>query len=87
MEAHSTHVHRVKVDSSGRILIPAELRTRHRIGQGAEVIVAEDESGIRITSQEEAIRHAQEYFMKLAPRERILSEELLGERRDEAARE
>jgi AbrB family looped-hinge helix DNA binding protein len=87
MEAKSPPVHRLKVDAAGRILLPAELRHRHGIHQGDEVVAEEDESGIRITTLQEAIRQAQDYFARLAPPDRRLSEELLRERRDEAARE
>jgi len=46
-----------------------------------------DGHGIRITTLREAIRQAQHYFASLAPPEVCMSEELLRERREEAASE
>jgi AbrB family looped-hinge helix DNA binding protein len=39
---------RTTIDKAGRVVIPAALRERARLGPGAEVEVTEDETGIRL---------------------------------------
>jgi AbrB family looped-hinge helix DNA binding protein len=78
---------RSRVADAGRVVIPAELRKEFGLDEGAEVVFSKDARGIRITPLREAIRQAQDYFTALAPAEVSLSEELLRERRAEAARD
>ena len=77
---------RSKVADAGRVVIPAELRKQFGLEEGADVVISKDAHGIRITPLAEAIRQAQDYFAGLAPPEVSLSDELLRDRRDEAAR-
>jgi AbrB family looped-hinge helix DNA binding protein len=78
---------RSRVTDAGRVVIPAELRKEFGIEEGEEIVFSKDERGILITTLREAIRQAQDYFASLAPREVRMSDELLNERRVEAARE
>src|SRR5689334_22474551 len=78
---------RSRVTDAGRVVIPAELRKEFGIEEGAEIVFSKDDDGIRITTLQEAIRQAQDYFTALAPAGVSLAQELLRERRDEAARE
>jgi AbrB family looped-hinge helix DNA binding protein len=78
---------RSRVTDAGRVVIPAELRKEFGIEEGEEIVFSKDERGILITTLREAIRQAQHYFASLAPREVRMSDELLNERRVEAARE
>jgi len=80
-------VYRSKVDSSGRIVLAAELRSELDLHEGDAVLVVNDGSQVRIETPQQALRAAQEYFCKLAPPERVFSDELLRERREEAERE
>jgi AbrB family looped-hinge helix DNA binding protein len=86
-EGNESKVYRSKVDSSGRILLPAELRSQLGIHEGESVVLVGDGMVAHVKSVDQAIREAQEQFRKAAPSKRILSKELLQERRDEAARE
>lgn len=45
---------RARVDSAGRVLIPASSRQRLGIGQGDEVLVEVDDRGIHITTAAQA---------------------------------
>jgi AbrB family looped-hinge helix DNA binding protein len=81
------HYIRSKVADAGRVVIPAEFRKAFGLEEGADVIVSRDAGGIRITPLREAIRQAQDYFASLAPPDVSLSDELLRDRRDEAARD
>jgi AbrB family looped-hinge helix DNA binding protein len=78
---------RSKVSDAGRVVIPAELRKEFGIEEGEDVVFSKDEHGIRIITLREAIRQAQDYFCSLAPAGVSLSDELLRDRREEAAQE
>lgn len=80
-------VYRSKVDSSGRIVLAADLREELQLHEGDAVLVVKDGPTVRIETPQQALKAAQDFFCALAPAERIFSEELLQERREEAKRE
>lgn len=80
-------VYRSKVDASGRIVLAADLRTELDLHEGDAVLLVKEGESLRIETPQQALRAAQDYFCKLAPTDRVFSEELLQERREEAARE
>lgn len=84
---HFSCQHRVRLDSAGRVVIPAELRHRWNVDQGDVLLITEDASGVRLQTQAEALQQAQDYFCALASAEVSLVDELLAERRAETARE
>lgn len=73
--------------SSGRVVLPAELRKEFGIDDGSEVIFSRTEHGIEIRTVAEAIRQAQELVARYTTHGVSLVEELLAERREEASRE
>lgn len=80
--------YRGKVDSAGRVLIPAPLREKLGVQPGATVSISEGRAGrIVLESRMAALREAQEYFCSLAPPTEVWSGELIAERREEARRE
>lgn len=77
-----------KVDSAGRVLIPAPLREKLGVHPGATVSITEGRAGrIVLESRMAAVREAQEYFCSIAPPSEVWSDELIAERRKEARRE
>jgi bifunctional DNA-binding transcriptional regulator/antitoxin component of YhaV-PrlF toxin-antitoxin module len=80
-------IYHVKLDSSGRLLIPSELRERHRIASGDMLVVADDSFGLRIKTRDEVLAEAQAYFAKLAPPGVLLSDEVNEDRRAEHERD
>lgn len=76
-----------RVDPSGRILLPAELRARQQIKSGDEMVVVEQDSGLEIKTLAQSVREAQDYFQRVIPADVSLVDELIAERRDEALRE
>ena len=78
---------RTKLTENGRVLLPAEFRKALELAPGDEVIVSLKDGEIRITTVQQAIRRAQELLRRFVPPGRMLSEELIAERRAEAARE
>jgi AbrB family looped-hinge helix DNA binding protein len=76
----------LKVDSSGRIVLPAEARARNHIAEGDTVTVVEDENGLHVKTLDQVIAEAQAYFASFVPRDVLLSEEILQDRRSEIER-
>ena len=77
----------VKVEKSGRILIPAVIRQQLNLKEGTEVILRVDETGIRIDTREQALARIRKELRRYIPEGRVLSEELIQERSAEAERE
>ncbi len=77
----------VKVEKSGRILIPAAIRRQFGLKEGTEMILRVDEDGIRLGTREQALARIRKRLRRYIPEGRCLSEELIQERRAEAERE
>lgn len=80
-------VYNLKVDASGRIVLPAEARARNHIAEGDTVIVVEDAHGLHVKTREQIKAEVQAYFADLAPPNVLLSEEILQDRRAEHERD
>jgi len=78
---------RTSIGEGGRIVIPAEFRKALHLKPGDVVMVGLEDDEIRIQSIREAIRRAQEMVREVVPKGRSLVDELIAERRREAARE
>jgi AbrB family looped-hinge helix DNA binding protein len=88
MAHKATAGHKARVDSTGRVLIPAEVRKRLGMKPGATVTITEGPSGRIVVEPALALlREAQEYFQSIAPASVLWSDELIAERRKEARRE
>ena len=55
-------VYHLKVDSSGRIVLPADARARNRIAEGDTVTVVADNHGLHIKTREQIKAEVQAYF-------------------------
>ena len=75
-----------KLDRHGRVVIPAEHRRALGLEEGDAVVVSLNEGELRILSRTEAIKRAQDMVRKYT-KGRSLVDELIAERRAEAARE
>lgn len=78
---------KTRLDRHGRVVIPAEYRRALGLKEGDEVTVQLDDGVLRILSKGEAIRRAQDLVTRRTGGERSLVDELVAERRAEAARE
>lgn len=77
-----------RVSEGGRVVIPAELREKYGIGVGDTVVWHDDGEVLTLTSRMAAIRSAQKIFAKYNNKPGVsLVDELIRERRQEAARE
>jgi AbrB family looped-hinge helix DNA binding protein len=77
----------VKMEKSGRILIPAAIRKQLGLKVGSELLLRVDETGLQISTREQTLARVRNRLRRHIPENRLLSEELLRERRQEAARE
>ncbi len=77
----------VKVSDGGRVVIPAELRAKYGIQIGDVVMWQDDGEGPRLLSRRDGIRRAQRILAKYKRPASDIVDELLRERREEAARE
>ena len=78
---------RARLSEGGRIVIPAEFREALGLAVGDEVRLRLDDGEIRIFTLDHAIRRAQELVRRYVPEGVSLVDELIAERRAEAARE
>lgn len=76
-----------RIAEGGRVVIPAEYRRALGLRVGDEVLVELEGGTIRILTIDEAIRRAQEIIGQYVPEEVSLVDELIAQRRAEAARE
>ncbi len=77
----------VRVDNSGRIVIPSALRDRLHFQPGNELVVRETAGALTVSSYEQILAEAQAHFMSGSIPGVSVVDELLSERRAEAARE
>ena len=80
-------VYHLKVDSSGRIVLPADARARNHIAEGDTVVVMEDTAGLHIKTREQLLAEVRAHFAKFVPPGVLLSEEILQDRRSEIERD
>ena len=77
----------VTVDKAGRIVLPADIRKSLAIESGDRLTLTVEESGIRLQTRERAIQRAQAMMRKHNPSKVSMVDELIEERRAEAATE
>jgi AbrB family looped-hinge helix DNA binding protein len=79
---------RARLDDAGRIVIPAKFRKQLGMKKGEWLVIGVQDGEVRLFTIDEAIRRAQETMRKYVPdQSRSLVDELIAERRAEAARE
>ncbi len=77
----------VQVGPGGRVVIPVEMRDAMALNQGDSVVMSLDDGELNIVSLASSIRELQVMTEKYFPGDRSLADELIAERRKEAARE
>jgi len=77
---------KVRVGRQGRIVIPAPLREEMGLGPGEELLGRVEDGRLVLERRQDVVRRLRSRFRNV-PAERVLSEELISERREEAARE
>ena len=79
-EPHQPQSYRARIDTVGRVTIPAELRTRQGLHSGDEIVLVPHSGSLELKSYAQVLREAQDLFCKAAPSTRMLSDELIAER-------
>ena len=82
-----TRVSRTKVDRQGRIVIPAEYRHALGIEEGMVVTMRIVDGELRVITLKQAVLRVQEMAKQYTTPGRSMADELIAERRAEAARE
>ena len=77
----------VRIAPGGRVVLPAEFRKALGVSVGDSVVIELRDGEFRLRSLDAAIRHAQETVRKYIPEGVSLADELIRERRKDAARE
>ena len=77
----------VRIAPGGRVVIPADFRKALGLAVGDDVVIELADGELRLRSLREAVRRAQEIVRKHVPEGVSLADELIAERRAEAARE
>ena len=76
-----------RVDGSGRIVLPAEVRAGLGISQGDELLIVRDENGVHVETPQQAMAALHHYYKSVIPADVSLVDELIAERRLAAERE
>lgn len=77
----------MKMSEGGRVVIPAAIRKALELKEGDTVLWELVDGGARLTTRRERLRRAQELVRRYVPEGVSLVDELIAERRAEAARE
>ncbi len=77
----------VKIGEGGRIVIPVEFRKALGIDVGDELILHLENRRLVLFTRQHAIEYVQEQMGKYETGKRVLSEELISERREEYRKE
>jgi AbrB family looped-hinge helix DNA binding protein len=76
-----------KVGEGGRVVIPAEYRKALGIHVGDELVVLLEDGQVKLLTVQQAVKEAQALIKRRPRGSGLASEELIRERRAEAARE
>ncbi len=78
---------KTKLGQGGRIVLPAEFREALGVKTGDELILSLKDDEVRVFTRRAAIKRAQGMLRRYIPEGRSLVDELIQERRAEAAKE
>jgi AbrB family looped-hinge helix DNA binding protein len=78
---------KAKVDSQGRVLIPAAIREAMKMKPGGHVAMYLDEDGLHLVTREFTREQLRREIAAHVPEGVSLADELIADRRAEAARE
>jgi len=78
---------KAELGAGGRLVIPAPMRAALGMKEGDKVLVRLEGNELRIFTYQEAMRRAQEIVRSFVPAGVSLVDELIADRRAEAARE
>jgi AbrB family looped-hinge helix DNA binding protein len=74
----------VKVSASGRMNLPSEVRKALGLEAPGHVIIAKDDGRLTITTMAQALEEVRALARPYAPKDRLASDELIAERREQS---
>lgn len=74
----------IKLGEGGRVVIPADVRKELGIDVGDELMLHMEEGKLVLLTRKQAIQYVQEQLAKYEIGDRLLSQELIEERRGES---
>jgi AbrB family looped-hinge helix DNA binding protein len=77
----------VRIAQGGRVVIPAEFRKALGVEVGDDMVIELTNGELRLRSFDAALKRVQEIVRRYVPEDVSLADELIRERRAEAARE
>ena len=80
-------VFRAKLNSEGRLNIPASCRKRLGLRPGQDVLMQISNNGLFVYTHDQALKKLQDWVASVVPAGVSLADELIADRRTEAARE
>jgi|688.fasta_scaffold2137224_1 antitoxin PrlF len=75
---------RATLGHGGRVLIPVEMRKALGIEIGDEIFMQVEDQELKLFTMQHAVQEAQALMAKYNPKKKLLSDEILKDRRDEA---
>ena len=78
---------RLKIDSAGRVLIPASIREAMELEEGTVVLAWLEHGELHLVGAKAASAHAQRLTRELIAGRDSLADQLIADRREEARRE
>lgn len=82
--AHDGQIHHIRMDAQGRVVIPSGLRRSLGFSSGAELVARIENGALLLETKDAAMRRLKARYKNVKG---SLADELLAERRLEAARE
>jgi len=78
---------RTRLNENGRIVIPASVRRALGLKAGDEIVLLVENDEVRMTTARKRVERARQLYKKYVGKGIRLSDELIADRRKEAARE
>ena len=82
-----TNTFRAKIGDDGRVVIPATFRKQPGFHPGDTVVIEQDGDAVKISSYAQVLKEVQEHFRQYVKPGQSVVDELIAERRAEAAQE
>ena len=80
-------IYRTKLNSEGRLRVPLGLREQAGLQPGQEVLLRVTPDGVLVYTHDQAVKRLQDWCAANIPSDISLADELIAERRAEAAKE
>jgi AbrB family looped-hinge helix DNA binding protein len=78
---------RSRINANGRVVIPAEMRQQMGLKPGDSIVMSVEDGVLKVESLQARVRRVQQSLRKYIDPTRLLSDELIAERREEVRRE